>query len=286
MDLEAVIGVKDLWDEDTNKILLYKEVSTIMSSISSNINIYLCYSHNDGILPDSVKNLNKSINIIEKINNINFYINYERAFLVGFHGKRSDECKFPHTFRTEIDKLFLQGKEVGEIEMIVNLLSYYNIPVSLISTESEVIKYLNYKCIYHDINEENENLAYERLENDVRSAINNKLDILKYNDSEVKIVFNKHVQNMAKKLILDIKTSFKDTVDFFNYLPDLHIPLNYIIEKDMENMYRNIFIYKPKSLSLIKDENVKKLLNKDIDKLSYIDLYKILECFYNLQKIK
>ena len=47
--------------------------------------------------------------------------------------------------------------------MIVNLLSYYNIPVSLISTESEVINYLNYKCIYHDINGEDDILIYEKI---------------------------------------------------------------------------------------------------------------------------
>ena len=163
VDLEAIIGIEDLCDEETNEKLLYKEISTIVDSISSSINIYLCYSHNDGILPDSVKQLNRDINIIEKIKNIDFNIKYNMAFLVGFHGKNSDKCRFPHTFRSEIDELLLGGKEVGEIEMIVNLLSYYNIPVSLISTESEVINYLNYKCIYHDINGEDDILIYERL---------------------------------------------------------------------------------------------------------------------------
>ncbi|MDU5082780.1 M55 family metallopeptidase [uncultured Tissierella sp.] len=282
VDLEAIIGIEDLCDEETNEKLLYKEISTIVDSIPSSINIYLCYSHNDGILPDSVKELNRDINIVEKIKNIDFNIKYNMAFLIGFHGKKSDKCRFPHTFRSEIDELLLGGKEVGEIEMIVNLLSYHNIPVSLISTECEVINYLNYNCIYHDINGEDDILIYERLKNDVINAVNSKPDVLRFDGSEVKIFFNQHVLNMIKELMLCIKTSFKDTIDFFNYLPNLHIPLNYIIKRDMEIMYQNIFKYKPESLAVIKDEHIKKLLNKNIDELSHMDLYEILKCFLSL----
>lgn len=284
VDLEAIIGIEDLWDEKTNEILLYKEISVIVNSIPRNINIYLCYSHNDGILPDSVKQFNRDINIIEKIKNINFNIKYNMAFLIGFHGKKSDKCRFPHTFRSEIDELLLGGKEVGEIEMIVNLLSYYNIPVSLISTESEVINYLNYKCVYHDINGEDDTLIYERLKNDVTNAVNINAEVPEYDDLEVNIYLNNHVLNMTKKLKLSIETSFKDTIDFFKYLPNLHIPLNHIIKEDMEVMYKSIIKYKPKSLAVIKDEHIKKLLSKNVDKLSHMDLYEILKCFFSLRE--
>lgn len=286
VDLEAIIGIEDLCDEETNEKLLYKEISTIVDFIPSSINIYLCYSHNDGILPDSVKELNRDINIVEKIKNIDFNIKYNMAFLIGFHGKKSDKCRFPHTFRSEIDELLLGGKEVGEIEMIVNLLSYYNIPVSLISTESEVINYLPYKCIYHDIDGEDDILIYERLKNDVINGVNINAKVLKYDDSEVKMFLNSHVLNMTKKLKLSIETSFKDTIDFFKYLPNLHIPLNHIIKEDMEVMYKNIIKYKPKSLAVIKDEHIRKLLSKNVDKLNHSDMYEILKCFFSLRKNK
>lgn len=282
VDLEAIIGIEDLWDEKRNEILLYKEILAIVSSIPRNINIFLCYSHNDGILPDSAIQLDRDINIIEKIKNIDFNIKYNMAFLIGFHGKKSDKCSFPHTFRSEIDELLLGGKEVGEIEMIVNLLSYYNIPVSLISTECEVIDYLNYNCIYHDIDGEDDILIYERLKNNVINAVKSKPDVLEFDDSEVKMFFNQHVLNMIKELMLSVRTSFNDTIGFFSYLPNLHRPLNYIIKRDMEIMYQNIFKYKPEDLEVIKDEHIKKLLNKDIDELSHMDLYEILKCFLSL----
>ena len=44
-------------------------------------------------------------------------------------------------------------------------------------------------------------------------------------------------------------------------------------------MYQNIFKYKPESLDVIKDEHIKKLLNKNIDELSHMDLYEILKVF-------
>lgn len=282
-DLEAIIGVQNLQDKKTNEILLYKEISTVVCAIPDNINIYLCYSHDDGILPDVVKRMDRNFNIIEKIKNIDFSIEYDMAFLIGFHGKKSDVCKFPHTFRSEVDKLLLGEEEVGEIEMVGNLLSYYDIPVSLISTESQVINYLKYKCIYHDIIGEEDNSIYERLKNDVIKAITTKADVLKYDDAEVKIIFNQYVLNMIKEMTLSVKTFFNDTITFFNYLPNLHIPLNHIIRRDMEIMYQNIIKYKPESLDVIKDEHIKSLLYKNIDELSHIDLYEILGCFCSLR---
>lgn len=287
IDLEAIIGVEDLWDEKTNEVLLYKEISAIINSIPNNMNIYLCYNHNDGILPGNLaENLSPEIHIIEKINNIDFSIDYKTAFLIGFHGKKSDYCKFPHTFREEIEILFLGEKEVGEIEMVTNLLSYYKIPVSLISTDTSVINYLGYDCIYHDIDKGNTYSIYFDLENDVKKALNSEITLLKFDDSMVKIIYNNYVQKRAKKLELDIKTSFKNSIDFFNYLPNLHVPLNYIIKKDIDIITDRLIKNRPESLNSIKDENIRKLLDKDINLITYFDLCEILEYFYKIKNNK
>ncbi|MBU3209542.1 hypothetical protein [Clostridium algidicarnis] len=46
-----------------------------------------------------VEKSSPEINIIKKIRSFDFNIDYKTAFLVGFHGKKSDHCRFPHTFR-------------------------------------------------------------------------------------------------------------------------------------------------------------------------------------------
>ncbi|MDU5080434.1 M55 family metallopeptidase [uncultured Tissierella sp.] len=287
IDLEGIIGVEDLWDNKRNEVLLYKEISVIINSIPDNINIYLCYDHNDGILPGNlVEKLSPEINIIKKIRNIDFSIDYKTAFLVGFHGKKSDHCRFPHTFRDEIEILSLGEKEVGEIEMVTNLLSYYKIPVSLISTEASVIDYLDYDCIYHDIDKGDMSSIYLNLENDVKKALNSEISLSKFDDSKVEIIYNNYVQRRVKALELDIKISFKDTIDFFRYLPNLHIPLNHIISKDLENMFEELVRNKPESLELVKDENIRKLLDKDINLITYLDLYDISQYFYKIKDNK
>lgn len=286
LDLEVIIGVEDLWDEKRNEILLYKEISTIINSIPDNINIYLCYGHNDGILPGKlVENIGCEINIIKKINNIDFNVKYDAAFLIGFHGKKSDCCRYPHTFREEVEALFLGKKEVGEIEMIINLLAYYKIPVSLISTESSVIDYLNYDCIYHNVDQEDTNSTYLNLENDVRKAFNSKSVLPRFNDSKVEIIYDNDVIKRIKELGLDIGISFKDTIDFFNYLPNLHVPLNNIIKKEMDIKYE-LIKNRPESLDSVKDENIRKLLDKDIELITYLDLSEILEYFHEIKDNK
>lgn len=81
IDLEVIIGVEDLWDNKRNEILLYKEISTIINSIPNNMNAYLWYDHNDGILPGNlVEKLSSEVNIIKKIRNIDFSIDYKTAY--------------------------------------------------------------------------------------------------------------------------------------------------------------------------------------------------------------
>lgn len=286
LDLEIIIGVKDLWDEKANELLLYKEISTIIDSVPEEINIYLCYGHNDGILPGNlVEDLSPKIHIIEHLYNIDFSIEYKTAFLIGFHGKKSDQCSFPHTFRNEIEMFLFGKKEVGEIEIITNWLSYYKIPVSLISTEALVIDYLKYDCIYHNVDKENINTIYLNLQNDVKKALESEIRLSKFNNSEIKIIYNDHVQKRTKEFGLDIKDSFKDTIGFFDYFVNLHVPLNHIIERDTEIQYE-LIKNRPESLESVKDENIRKLLDKDINLINYFDLSKILEYFHIVNNSK
>lgn len=287
IDLEAIIGVEDLWDNKRNEDLLYKEISAIINSIPDSMDIYLCYDHNDGILPGNLsETLSPEINIIKKIRNIDFSIDYKTAFLVGFHGKKGDHCRFPHTFRDEIEILSLGEKEVGEIEMVANFLSYYKIPVSLISTEVSVIYYLSYDCIYHEIDKGDMSSIYLNLENDVKKALNIEIPLSKFDDSKVEIIYNNYVQRRVKELGLDIEISFKDTIDFFRYLPNLHIPLNNIISKELENMFEELVRNRPDSLEFVKAENIRKLLDKDINLITYLDLYEISKYFYKIKNNK
>jgi hypothetical protein len=84
---------------------------------------------------------------------------------------------------------------------------------------------------------------------------------------------------------LDIETSFKDTIDFFNYLPNLHVLLNHIIERDTEIQYE-LIKNRPESLDSVKDENIRKLLDKDINLIIYFDLSEILAYFHNIKNSK
>lgn len=56
---------------------------------------------------------------------------YDYAILVGLHAKTQSEGIIPHSFRFDIQKLEVNGKNVGEIEMFVGLLQTYQIKTIL-----------------------------------------------------------------------------------------------------------------------------------------------------------
>lgn len=43
---------------------------------------------------------------------------------------------------------------------------------------------------------------------------------------------------------------------------------------------------RPESLELVKDENIRKLLDKDISLITYLDLYEISQYFYKIKDDK
>ena len=51
-------------------------------------------------------------------------------------------------------------------------------------------------------------------------------------------------------------------------------------------MFEELVQNRPESLELVKDENIRKLLDKDISLITYLDLYEISQYFYKIKDDK
>lgn len=283
IDLEGIIGVNDMEDTSENELLLEKEIDCILNSLKGGESVYLCYDHNDGILPNHNKYKNR-VRIIQKVNNINFQIRYRGAFLIGFHDKASGNGKFAHTYRDEIEGVFINNKELGEIELIKNLLDYYNIPLLLVSAEKSVVKNLNYKCVYHEIDRHQEiEKNYTELNERIRQTCSQEGDRGVYADEKVIVVYRKHVLESCKKYNLKLRSIFKDTLDFFSYLEKLHIPLNKILTKRIESLWEDLLKNKPSDRSQINNIVIEEILSKSISDVSIKELVYLNEYFRQSQ---
>lgn len=280
VDLEGIWGVRSIYDDKANAVLLYDELTAMLEAIPTSYEIYLCYDHNNGSFPETMKAFDDSVHIIQKVDRIDFGICYERAFLIGFHGRKFDDGKFPHTYRDEIDSLLLGNKDIGEIELIANQLAYYNIPLVLVSAEQCVIDHLEYDCIYHVIDDNKDSqVIYENLKRDTLNALEYSSNCIQYDPSKIKVIYDDFTLSSAKRYNMTLQTDFENTMAFCEFLKEIHLPLNEIIRKNIDRMYSSILANKPKSIDEIQDEYIKRLLYKDAMTLHYYEIRAISSCF-------
>lgn len=280
VDLEGIIGVNNLKDEQKIEKLLYKEIKVIIDAIPEKYKLYFCYEHNNGLIPNSIKNLKRDIIFISKVENIDFSMKYDISFLIGFHGRKFDICKFPHVYRDEIDHIFLGDYEVGEIEIISNLLAFYKIPVVLISAEKIVIDNLLYDCCYHIVDDNaDREVQYKELGNCVKKSLVYEGERITYDSSSLKIKYDRDTLIFSEASGIYLQSEFRDTLDFCKKISTIAKKLNKIAERSILFMLKEINRMKPESLEEVKEQYVKDLIITDIDKVGYYELKSIYQYF-------
>lgn len=182
-DLEGVVGVYDLIDPEMYSELYNNEIHVIIDTlISLGINdITVCDVHDNGdTINESYLN-KKGIKFVSKFWNIDTAINYDMAFLTGFHGMNNSVGYFPHTLRNDILSLEIRGLfSIGEVELFMRWLSYHNIPVTLVIGDSAAVWEANRTdpkvtpCMVKDIRLKDDisiTNGYKRITEGVRKAI-------------------------------------------------------------------------------------------------------------------
>ena len=146
VDMEGCCGIYDMNDKEDCKQKMIDEVDFVISELNQvgykDITVLDC--HNDGMTLKSYCQ-NHGLSFVNHLWSLNGQVRYSFALLVGFHGKAGAGGYFPHTIRQEINSMYMGNNCIGEVSLVINYLSYYDIPVVYVggdkSIEQELMKY-------------------------------------------------------------------------------------------------------------------------------------------------
>jgi D-aminopeptidase len=144
-DLEGIEGIYSLSDVSQCKNLFNREIELILKVLNLNgvYDIVVCDIHNNGDFLDRTVVEKFGAMHCSKLWNITFEETFNFAMLVGFHGMKGSTGILAHTIRPEISSAFINGKEVGEIEIFSRWLGHKSIPVLLVSGDLAVVDEVN-----------------------------------------------------------------------------------------------------------------------------------------------
>lgn len=229
-DMEGCPGITDMRQYDDCREKMIEETERVIQAVEncSNACITVADCHNYG------KNIveyfsGKGYVCCEHIWSIKNVEKYDCAMLIGFHPKKGEDGFCPHTLRPDVDELFLGEKSIGEVELLINWLAGYGVPVVFVSGDSAVKKELNgYNCVFYAADRTGEKVSdrHALLEH-MLSSIKMALDLpgnkeVCYNDSVIKVKLER--ENCYKWLpgeIFSIENGmvvFPDTEKFISSL--------------------------------------------------------------------
>ena len=138
MDLEGIIGVTDLRKKSQNERLLVRQLKNTVECIKkySSGSIVACLIHDNGSMNLEVFFREEKIKIAYGIEAFK-EISADYALLIGFHSKSGGKGRFPHSFRTEINKITVENKEVGEVFLFSDYLEKRGTKVIFASGEGD-----------------------------------------------------------------------------------------------------------------------------------------------------
>lgn len=285
-DLEGIIGVYNLDEDEINKKLYMKEISIIFDTIIKNkfYNIYYCDIHDNGSMRLLLQDKYPNVHFIEEFINIDFNVHYEAAYLTGFHARCNTDGILCHSFRNDFYEVYLGDKVVGELEIYINWLSYYDIPIAFVSCDDVAMEEIRRVDCIKNISKSKNNLLnnnnfdknYEKLSKNILLGLTNKhIGVTQYKNDKVRIKLadNSIIYKLDKK-VFNIKNQlieFTDTINFIEKIIVLANELNRLIYEEFNNNVN--FINKLRSeYSHVKVENIlddkfSKIINKDFSTL-------------------
>lgn len=138
VDMEGCFGVSDLQDYETSRRRMVEETKYIIDYFcKKEINeITVVDSHDSGHNLDELKKVYPDIIFVPHIWNLQNVEQFDKAILTGAHAKSGSEGLFSHTYRPEIKAIRANGCEIGEVSLLVDFLTNYNVEVCCVSGES------------------------------------------------------------------------------------------------------------------------------------------------------
>lgn len=228
VDMEGCCGIYDMQDIDDCRIKMEREVQYIIDVLhemgQDKVAVLDC--HNDGRNLEKFC-LNSKINFYEHIWSIKDAQYYDCAFLIGFHSKKGVDGYFSHTIRSDIADMLLGGKSIGEVGLLINWLSFYDVPVVYISGDQSLrYEIQDYECEFVATKSvKGEKIFLEDIEQDIYKHIERALcHDKKCGYIEDNIVVKTVGMNYTKYLpeeIFDIREElvvFDNTVEFVDKL--------------------------------------------------------------------
>lgn len=296
IDVEGCVGV---YEDTVNAVqLMQNELEYILQKFSLVYDITVVDLHSGG---ENIKihEKYKQVDFVDRIWQIDFNIKYDKAILLGLHSKQASNGILSHTFRPEFLKMMVGEYVIGEIGILINWLSFYNIPVVFITGDSSIadeaeffdVEYLAVKDKNDNRSNINFTVAYNKIAEKIDTNLRRDIQPIKYNNNKVYVILkNKDYLNYLPTKVFNMEKDmlvFDDTLCFTDSLFELAIFLNSV------NHYYNLVFRKFKQyvrrnftkdiLDNIKDERFQHIL-KQTDVLA-LDIPDIDYCYRILRNI-
>lgn len=294
-DMEGCTGITDMKQYDICKKKMIEETERVIQVIEEcgDAEIAVADCHNDG------KNIieyfsNKGYECYAHLWSIQDMKKYDCAMLVGFHPKNGEDGFCPHTLRADVEELFLGEKSIGEVELLINWLAGYGVPVVFVSGDEAVRRELvGYKCEFFATGEAGEGtFSQQAILSQLRPYIKKALDLLGkekrgYDNSAIKVkLIGESYYKWLPRELFSIEYGmviFQNTKKFIEILFDFCMFLNIAEEYQRLRMRYLGSIIKRSDVHVEKDQKGKELLyQKDWRALSDEEI----DYLYGLLKVK
>ena len=300
-DLEGIIGVLDLNITEVNKRLYLNQMCLVISAIRDifpKVRITICDIHDKGNISQDLGLSAEDVEYIKGITGLlTADLNYDRALLIGFHGKKGSGGLFDHTFRPEITNIKYGNEDVGEITLFTDWLVLHGVTVVFVSGEYSIVdevKELDQASIHvvenrlfirnskTDIPDLDIDQVYSNLVMGIKSALMKDLLLTSTPaDKEIEINFyNPDVLCYLRKKGYDIRNNhlyFPNLIEFFINIHDLSMVLNTFLMK----LYRvnTLFLRTIEELKISDDScdiHVCEITRKSVFEITYADRLLVL----------
>lgn len=288
-DVEGVFGVSNGADFHNSEIIDREahEVLTTLKKIPGTT-LTFCDCHNDGERAEDICKHHLGVQPVKCLWGIDFCVPYDYAVLIGFHSKNGTNDVFSHSFRKEFESVLIDGAEVGELKLIINLLNYHSIKTVFISCNEYALSEIeDIKCI-KCVTGKDDYMAFSDsyycyLRQKLKGAIANAKDSNSgdYIDAEVKVNLE---DSRIKRFLESIGyvsvgqyIIYQSTFDFFKALHSFCLDINKF--HYIEVVKRYIKKNRLHNASMI--PTLAAYFERDVQDLNQNDLVQIIDCLKN-----
>lgn len=286
-DAEGCLNYK-VGDAGSARAAMCEEIESIIKNLPSNdISITVVDAHADGHNLDSLIGIYPHIKFIHHIWNLHRF-DFDKAAIIGMHSKSQSSSPNAHTIRNEILDVKMREESVGELELFINLLNYYSIPVFFVSGEKELaheIKGHNYITYLYSSTDN----SVDGMAKTFFTAFNETAEFGKYNGESIRIKLAANIYyEFIPQTVFPIEQGHlhcDSTLFLFDVLPTLCYALDMAksFRASAINRIKQFIVMNPKQAAQFKEAENETLIKK-ADDLSAEDLKALLKRIYAMEE--